>query len=83
MSLATLMWHHSECSGDEASLFWIVGETPKLDSHWEDWVRSGRRSGFKPSELLRGSTVLRRINPKGGTGHRVSSDSVEPGDRGS
>ena len=54
-------------------------ETPKWDSHWEDWVRSGRRSGLKLSELLRGPTVLRRTYPEGGTGHLVTSDSVEPG----
>ena len=42
-------------------------------------MRSGRRSGLRPSKLLRGSTVLRRTHPEGGTGHLVSSDSVEPG----
>ena len=42
-------------------------------------MRSGRRSGLRPSELLRGPTVLRRTHPEGGTGHPVSSDSVEPG----
>ena len=42
-------------------------------------MRSGRRSGLRPYELLRGSTILRRTNPEGGTGHPVSSDSVESG----
>ena len=42
-------------------------------------MRAGRRSGLRSSELLRGPTVLGRTNPEGGTGHRVSSDSVEPG----
>ena len=42
-------------------------------------MRAGRRSGLRPSELLRGPTILRRTNPEGGTGHPVSSDSVEPG----
>ena len=42
-------------------------------------MRSGRRSGLRPSKLLRGSTVPRRTHPEGGTGHPVSSGSVEPG----
>ena len=41
-------------------------------------MRAGRRSGLRPSELLRGPTVLRRTNPEGGKGHPVSLDSVEP-----
>ena len=42
-------------------------------------MRSGRRAGLRPSKLLRGSTVFRRTHPEGGTGHPVSSGSVEPG----
>ena len=42
-------------------------------------MSSARRSGFRPSKLLRGSTVLRRTHSEGGTGYPVSSGSVEPG----
>ena len=42
-------------------------------------MRAVRRSELRPSELLRGPTVLRRTNPEGGTGHTVRSDLVEPG----